>query len=97
MDFEIVEDISEVEEIEEDSSFSLTSTIIEEEPDDVILLHCDYCGSCVDPDTCVFSIVCPKCNSPQRELCREREAGNKLVGLHEERWRAAKGREYAWR
>lgn len=90
MDFEVIDDLSE---IETDDSFSITT---EEEDDSTVLLSCNYCGSCTDPDTCVFGIVCPECNSPVKELCRE-PVSNKLVGLHEQRWRTAKGREYAWR
>jgi Zn finger protein HypA/HybF involved in hydrogenase expression len=94
MDFEIVEDFSEIEEPDVLHGGSVTNG---EELEDVELFHCNYCGSCIDPDTCVFGVSCPKCNAPERQLCREQSGSNRLVGLHEERWRLAKGREYAWR
>lgn len=100
MDFEIVEDISEIEasDYKHDVLHGGSASIFEEEEEDTVELHhCNFCGSCVDPDTCVFGIVCPKCDAPQKQLCRLERGSNKLVGLHEERWRAAKGREYAWR
>lgn len=95
--FEIVEDLTELETTT--SSRSRPKRIEHnfvgyEEVEDVVLLDCIHCGSCVDPDTCVWSVVCPKCNSGPSQLCKE---GSRLVGLHEERWELAKGTELAWR
>lgn len=96
MDFEIVDDLSEIE----PEQYSREKKVKHESQymgydEPVNLLDCPHCGSCVDPDTCVWGIVCPKCNAGQSQLCRT-TAGT-LTGLHEERWRLAKGREYAWR
>lgn len=47
---------------------------------------CKWCGCCSDPSKCVWSIICPICNSKPKEHCVE---GTKLVGLHPERWEVA--------
>jgi len=44
---------------------------------------CEWCGNCEDPEHCVWSVTCPVCSSLPKKLCME---GNKLVGLHQERW-----------
>lgn len=51
-----------------------------------VMLDCPHCGSCADPDHCVWAIACPACGAGPGEQCR-RPGG--LAPLHRERWDAA--------
>jgi len=52
-------------------------------PDEEVFV-CPHCGSCKDPDHCVWGVQCPECFSPPHELCLD-ERGAK-TGLHQARW-----------
>lgn len=100
--FEIVEDLAELEDIKDVVSINLVCKCGSElemgycvNPDcDWDLPEetypCDFCGCCPNPNKCVWSISCPICNALAKQHCHD---GNKIVGLHEERWKAS-GTDY---
>lgn len=98
--FEVVEDLTELEttKVSRSRPKSFTVNFIPSDAEENIeLLHCIHCGYCTSPDTCVWGVVCPECNSAPKELCTVPGTNGRYTGLHEERWRLAKGIEYAWR
>lgn len=49
---------------------------------------CPHCGSCADPEHCVWGVQCPKCFAPPHQHCLDDRGA--LTGLHQERWDYAK-------
>jgi hypothetical protein len=49
--------------------------------------ECSICGACETPEACVWSAICPRCNSGIGEYCTG--ADGRLVSLHIERHDAA--------
>jgi hypothetical protein len=95
-DFEIVEDLTEVEPdaydpkprtgtcecgMVLDKGYCRNDACEWDRPEP--MYDCRWCGFCADPEHCVWSVVCPVCGSEPKTMCVE---GTKQVGLHEERW-----------
>ena len=62
-----------------------------DESDDVEMFVCPHCGTCEDPEHCVWGIQCPECCSPPHEHCLDPRGAK--TGLHQARWDLA-GRDW---
>lgn len=58
--------------------------VITDEDDGIEVFICEHCGSCEDPQHCVWGVQCPKCFAPPHEHCLDDRGA--LTGLHQERW-----------
>lgn len=45
---------------------------------------CPHCGSCEDPEHCVWGVQCPECYAPPHQHCLDDRGA--MTGLHQERW-----------